>query len=160
MTESVSIKTYLRTSGDTVNHVFDIPYDFTGYACGVMQISSVVTLKPISPEEVAAVAIAKAKGKKVVPKGSLYLCCDICEESFIGGVKGQEVKKLPVLRELPNPTKSGRRDLIIPDVLWVNVTTPFVKYIRLYIVNEKGEIPTFKQCNLKCTVLFWKPRRK
>jgi hypothetical protein len=150
-----SVKAYLRTDGDKVNHVFPIPYDFTGYSCGVMQITGVIALAALPVEEEEEGSGTK-KRKKEVPKGSLYLCCDVCEESFVAGVGDQRGRKLPVLRELPNPRKTPTRNVDVPNVLWLDVTTPYVKDIRLYIVNEQGEKPAFKVCDLRCTLLFWK----
>jgi hypothetical protein len=165
-----SVKTYLRTSGDTINHVFPIPYDFTGYSCGVMQITGAIALKsiPVSPSEAEPEGSQHSEGeeevsfstkkRKEIPKGSLFLCCDICEDSPVAGTDGEPCRKMPVLRELPNPRKANTRNVDTGETVWLDVTTPFIKDIRLYILNENGEEPSFRQCDLHCTLVFWKPK--
>ena len=59
---------YLSTEGDTTTEL-PLPLEVEGYGCGVVEIN----------------------GKFNSIKENLYLCCDICEESFVGN------NRLPIL---------------------------------------------------------------
>lgn len=147
-----SVKCYLKTTGNTVNHVFAIPQDFTAYSCTVIQVSGDVVLEKLG----------KTRSKQQQPGYSpLYLCCDICEHSFLGGLDSEIPLKLPILLELP-PLEGfvGNRDLFMNRLLWVGVNNNRVNDIRLYIVDEFGNIPSFETCKLRCTLLFTKTVHK
>ena len=84
-------------------------------------------------------------------KGDLFLCCDICEESFVGGIM------MPVLRSIKRKTNG----LVINDInhmVWLRVMRPHISNIRFYIANGNGEIITVENSKLKCTLLFIPPR--
>ena len=89
-------------------------------------------------------------GKVNTFKGDLFLCCDICEESDIGE------NMMPVLRSIKRKTNG----MIINDinhVIWLRVMRPHIRYIRLYISDEFGEIKTVDKNKLNCTLLFVPP---
>ena len=52
---------YITTSGDTTLEL-PIPMDVDGYVCGIIELN----------------------GKLSTYRGDLFLCSDICEESFVG----------------------------------------------------------------------------
>lgn len=135
-----SVKAHMRCkNGNTINHVFPIQYDFNGYWVAITQLEGDVKL------------IDQSKGSKF-PNTPLYLCCDICEESYMSGQDGKLPKSLPILMELPSVI--GNMDLFITEFLWYKVTNPFISHIKLYIVDETGTVPTFRSCDLRCSVLF------
>ena len=119
---------YFTVSGDTTVDL-PIPLEVEGYVCGVIEMS----------------------GKIITTfKGDLFLCSDICEESVVGDIV------LPVLR---NILRRGNGVVIndINHVIWLKVMRPHISNIRFYISNAKGDIMTFKDSKLKCTLLFIPP---
>lgn len=119
---------YVTVSGDTTVDL-PIPLEVEGYVCGVIEMS----------------------GKIITTfKGDLFLCSDICEESVVGDIV------LPVLR---NILRRGNGVVIndINHVIWLKVMRPHISNIRFYISNAKGDIMTFKDSKLKCTLLFIPP---
>lgn len=143
-----SVKVYMRTDGDTINHVFNMPFDFTNYACGVAQMNGYVHID--------------AEGKSGGYKGPLYLCCDMCEDSYMAGNAVYSppcrMMRRPILREIPPLVgKTGRRNFTIPQIMWLSVTSPLIQNIRLYIVDEDGNIPELDVCDLSVTLIFWRP---
>ena len=115
---------YLSTEGDTTTEL-PLPLEVEGYGCGVVEIN----------------------GKFNSIKENLYLCCNICEESFVGN------NRLPMLRVLewrPNGLITNE----IYHVIWLRVMRPHISSIRLYIANEYGDIITLGKNKLNCTLLF------
>ena len=115
---------YITTSGDTTLEL-PIPMDIEGYVCGIIEMN----------------------GKLSMYKGDLFLCSDICEES----VAGETV--MPVLRNI----KRRPNGVIINDlthVIWLKIIRPKITSIRVYIANVRGDIMSFGDDKLKCTLLF------
>ena len=80
-------------------------------------------------------------------RDDIFLCSDICEESFTGGTV------MPVLRNIKRRTNG----VIINDinhVIWLRVIRPKINSIRFYIANAYGEILSFGEEKLKCTLVF------
>ena len=116
---------YLSTSGDTTTQL-PIPLEIQGYGCGVIEMTGKVYYSEKEP---------------------IYLCSDICEESFVGN------NKMPILRRI----KRGANGIVnsnIHNIIWLCVMRPTISSIRLYIANGKGEIISLGNEELNCTLLF------
>lgn len=122
---------YLNTNGDSVTNLA-LPLDVEGYACGVITIRGSVN---------------------TVTDSSLFLCCDIIEESNINE------KRLPVLREIIT-NKKGSVVNKIEHIIWLQVLRPIISCVRLYICDENGEIHSFGKKKVYCTLLFIPPKIK
>lgn len=102
-----------------------------------------------------------------------YLCCDFVQESYLQPPPGQPVdfqlQHHPILRRLSfKPTKrdvtaadgktskvySGRFNETITKVILLPVTRTALDNFRLYIINSKGEVPSFGDFQLTCTLLL------
>ena len=97
--------------------------------------------------------LVELAGKVVNLKGDLFLCCDFCEESVVGNIK------LPVLRCI----KRKQTGIVYNDInhmILLQVIRPNINSIRLYIVNEKGEINTVEKSKLKCTLVLTPPKNE
>lgn len=115
---------YFSTSGDTTIDL-PVPLEIEGYVCGIIEMS----------------------GKISSYKGDLYLCSDICEESVVGEVI------MPVMRSIMRRPNG----VIINDikhVIWLKIKRPHISSMRFYISNTKGDIMSFGEDKLKCTLLF------
>ena len=115
---------YLSLSGDTTLDL-PVPLDVEGFMCGIIEMS----------------------GKLMTYKGDLYLCSDICEESIVGDTI------MPVLQNI----RRRANGVIINDVnhvIWLRLIRPKITNIRLYIANAGGEIMSFGDDKLKCTLLL------
>ena len=115
---------YLSLSGDTTLDL-PVPLDVEGFMCGIIEMS----------------------GKLTTYKGDLYLCSDICEESIVGDTI------MPVLQNI----RRRANGVIINDVnhvIWWRLIRPKITNIHLYIANAGGEIMSFRDDKLKCTLLL------
>ena len=115
---------YISTSGDTTLEL-PVPLDVEGCLCGIIDMS----------------------GKLSTYKGDIFLCSDICEES----VAGETV--MPVLQNIKRRTNG----VVVNDVnhvIWLKVIRPKLYSIRFYIANARGDIMSFGDDKLKCTLLF------
>ena len=115
---------YLSTQGDDTIDL-PVPLEVENYLCGIVEMS----------------------GKVNTFKGDLFLCCHICEESYMGE------NMIPVLRSIKRKTNG----MVINDinhVIWLPVMRPHISNIRLYISDESGEIKTVDKNKLNCTLLF------
>ena len=115
---------YISTSGDTTLEL-PVPVDVDGCVCGVIEMN----------------------GRLSTYKGDIFLCSDICQESFAGDTI------MPILRNI----KRKNNGIIINDlnhVIWLKVIRPKITSIRFYIANVKGEIMSFGEEKLKCTLVF------
>ena len=115
---------YITTSGDTTLEL-PIPIDVDGCLCEIIELN----------------------GKLSTYRGDLFLCSDICEESIAGDTV------MPVLRNI----KRRGNGVIINDinhVIWLRVIRPKISSIHFYITNAYGEIISFGEEKLKCTLLF------
>lgn len=116
---------YLSTDGDTTTDL-PIPLEVEGYGCGIIEMTGRV---------------------KNGFRDNLYLCCDICEESYVKEIR------LPVLRYI-NRNSNGVINRGIEHVIWLRVMRPNISSIRLYIADEFGEIQSVEGNWLNCTLLF------
>ena len=115
---------YITTSGDTTLEL-PIPMDVDGYVCGIIELN----------------------GKLSTYRGDIFLCSDICKKSFAGDTV------MPVLQNIKRRTNG----VIINDinhVIWLRVIRPNINSIRFYIANAYGEILSFGEEKLKCTLVF------
>ena len=99
---------YLSTTGDNLIYFGESFNLGTQYMCSIEDIYGQI----------------KTKGKQ-----SLFLCTDICEESFIHEVK------LPVLRQIKYNNKTGNINNEIRNYMWLNVNKTYFNSIRLYICD-------------------------
>ena len=120
---------FLSTSGDNTIDL-PLPLEVEGYACGIIELNG--RIESLKNEE-------------------LFLCCDICEESFSG------VTMMPILRNIKRRS-NGSIVNEINHVIWLRVMRPHISSIRLYIANQFGDIIALPKNNLKCTLLFIPPR--
>ena len=115
---------YISTSGDTTLEL-PVPIDVDGCVCGIIEMN----------------------GKLSSYTGDIFLCSDICEESIARDTV------MPVLHNI----KRKPNGVIINDlnhVIWLKVIRPKLTSIRFYITNVRGEVISFGQEKLKCTLLF------
>ena len=116
---------YLSTNGDTTTQL-PTPLEMQGYGCGVIEMTGKVYHSEREP---------------------IYLCSNICEESFVGNIK------MPILRRIKRGA-SGIVNSSIRNIIWLRVMRPTISSIRFYIANGKGEIITLGAEELNCTLLF------
>ena len=116
---------YLTTDGDKTTEL-PIPLEVEGYGCGVIEMTGKI---------------------KNGFRDRLFLCCDICEESYVNGIR------LPVLRYLSR-NSNGVINKQIDHVIWLRVMRPTISSIRLYIADESGQIVSVDGNKLNCTLLF------
>lgn len=116
---------YLSTSGDVITELAT-PLEVEGYGCGVIELTGKV---------------------RSGFREDLYLCCDICEESFIDGTK------MPILRMLDRYS-NGEIKNDINHVIWLKVMRPTINSVRLYIADRYGKIISVEDNEVNCTLLF------
>lgn len=116
---------YLTTKGDTTIEL-PIPLEVEGYYCSVIEMNGKV---------------------RNGFSDNLYLCSDICEESYVNSIK------MPVLRNI-NRNKNNAVSKTIVNVIWLKVIRPQISSIRLYIADEFGKIVSVEDNELSCTLLF------
>ena len=80
---------YLSTTGDNTIE-FPLPLEVEGFGCGVIELSGLVES----------------------PKEDIFLCCDICEESFSGE------SMIPILRNIKRKA-NGLITNEINHVIWL-----------------------------------------
>ena len=119
---------YLSTTGDSIIEL-PLPLEVEGFGCGVIELS----------------------GCAESPKEDIFLCCDICEESFSGETM------MPILRNIKRKA-NGFITNEINHVIWLRVMRPHINSIRLYIANKSGDFITVPKNYLKCTLLFITPK--
>ena len=115
---------YISTSGDTTLEL-PVLLDVEGCLCGIIDMS----------------------GKLTTYKGDIFLCSDICEESVVGETV------MPVLQNIKRRTNG----VVVNDVnhvIWLKVIRPKLYSICFYIANARGDIMSFGDDMLKCTLLF------
>lgn len=124
---------YLNTDSDKVTNLA-VPLNLEGYACGLISI--------------------RGRINKIVEKDkSIFLCCDIIEESSINE------KRLPIIREILRNSR-GIVDEKLENIIWLQVLRPYISNVRLYISDENGEIISFPGQKVYCTLLFIPPKKK
>ena len=120
---------YISTSSDTTLEL-PVPFEVDGCVCGIIEMS----------------------GKLSTYKGDIFLFSDICEES----ITGETV--MPVLQKI----KRRPNGFIMNDVnhvIWLRLNRPKLSSIRFYIANTKGDIMSFGNEKLKCTLLLTSSER-
>ena len=116
---------YLFTNGDSITNLA-VPLEVQGYGCGVIEMNGKVVSENREP---------------------LYLCSNICEESYVGNIK------LPVLRQIKR-NQSGIVGGTISHIIWLRVMRPNISNIRLYIADKFRNVIPVKNNKLNCTLLF------
>ena len=91
---------YLSTTGDTTTELA-APLEVEGYGCGVIEMTGRIRSGYREP---------------------LYLCCDICEESFINDTK------MPILRFIDR-LSNGKINNEIKHVIWLKVMRPNINSV-------------------------------
>lgn len=81
-------------------------------------------------------------------KEALYLCADICKESFVNR------SLLPVLHSLTTDFNGSGAVANVSNAIWLKTNREYVNSIRLYICNEEGSVRSFPESLLKCTLVF------
>ena len=97
---------YLSTKGDDALDL-PVPLEVENYLRGIVEMSDKVNTF----------------------KEDLFLCCDICEESFMGEIM------MPVLRSIKRKT-NGMVNNDISHMIWLRVMRPHISNIHLYISDE------------------------
>ena len=122
---------YLSSDGDTTTFL-PIPLSVEGHYVGLIEMHG------------------KIDGNK---GENLFLCSDLCEESFVGE------NRLPILRAIHRKPNG----MIINDemfrTIWLKVVRPNIQTIRLYICNELGDIIPLGKNSLTCTLLIIPPKK-
>ena len=91
----------------------------------------------------------------------LYLCCDFIQSSVLQG--GSRINLHPILHHVT--FKSGKKrdgsDALTDKIaesysklIFLPCNRDDVSDIRLYLVDDQGNSPSFKECHLKCTLLI------
>ena len=121
---SKHMKSLYITTSGDTTLELPIPMDVDGYVCGILELN----------------------GKLSTYRGDIFLCSDICE-SFAGDTV------MPVLQNIKRRTNG----VIINDinhVIWLRVIRAKINSIHFYIANAYGEILSFGEEKLKCTLVF------
>jgi len=116
---------YISITGDDTLDL-PVPLEVENFKCGVVEMTGKINNEF---------------------KGDIFLCSDVCEESIVGEIK------LPVLRNI----RRRPNGIVLNDInhiTWLRVMRPRITSIRFYITNVNGEIITFEDNKLNCTLLF------
>lgn len=127
---------YLSTNGDKTIELASI-LNVEKYGCGVVNVTGKINHN-------------ESNLKKT---DRLFLCSDICEESFIENVK------LPILCEIFR-NGNGVINNDIFNIVWISILRPAISSIRLYISNFKGEIISVEESSVNCTLLIVPNKQK
>lgn len=98
------------------------------YVCGIKHLSGKITSSVKKTER-------------------LFLCSDICQESFVNSTK------IPVICEIIRNIK-GNITNNIENVTWLKILRPNISTVRLYICDEKGKPLSLTNPILRGTLLF------
>ena len=83
---------------------------------------------------------------------TLFLCVDFVRPSPVEG------RMLPVVRKLKVVPDKKREEGLLRDnfrhIVYVPTNRSLVKEFRVFISDEKGNIPSFDYCHLKCTLVI------
>ena len=102
------------------------------------------------------VALVEANVNLFPPKPGkrYYLCCDFVETSILQGTNSINV--YPILRMIRS-NQGANMDTIrenFQKLIYINCNRADVSNVRLYLIDEDGNLPSFDRCELKCTLLF------
>jgi hypothetical protein len=78
---------------------------------------------------------------------ALYLCGDVCQDSYLNNVMH------PILCPLSKGAGGGAV-LDVTNPVWLKLIRERITSVRLYVVNAKGEMKSFDDSFLKCTLVF------
>lgn len=91
----------------------------------------------------------------------LYLCCDFIEEnSILSDVNNM----YPILRKLlfkgakkinPKDDFSDKIKEVYSKIIFLPCNRQDVNMIRLYLIDNTGSLVSFKNCELKCSLLIY-----
>ena len=104
------------------------------------------------------VKVVEMEGKindSAIPKNNseLFLCCDFCEESYVGNTL------MPVLRKIKTDGNGNVLDNLHQSI-WVKVMRPTITRISVFICNDKGQRLSLSNKHLKCTLVFVPTEKK
>jgi len=96
----------------------------------------------------------------------LYLCCDFIDENSI--VCNDKGNLFPILRQLNfksigkqnNTNYLFRIKEVYNKIIFLPCNRDEVDTMRIYLTDEYGKIPSFSKCELKCSLLLYKPDKK
>lgn len=97
--------------------------------------------------EIAITDVSGTFTTEIVNKKRLFLCTDVCKESFVND------KKLPVLCEL-KIKKNGYIQGSLAHFVYLKVIRPTVSTLRLYIADEDCNIISFTSGLVRCSLLL------
>ena len=88
-----------------------------------------------------------------------YLCCDFVEPSVLQGKKNSNV--FPILRMLNFKAGKNKNEDYVDKIkenyaklIFTGCNRDEVQDLRLYLIDEDGNLPSFEDCQLKCTLLI------
>ena len=92
-------------------------------------------------------------------KRNFYLCCDFIEPSILQGSTSTNV--YPILRMVHSERGEDKNKLKIDKIretygklIYVGCNRDEVSNIRLYLIDDDGNLPSFDNCQLKCSLLL------
>ena len=121
---------YLKLEGTELTTVFPTPLEREGYMVKVVEMEGKIDHSTNERKN-----------------AELFLCCDFCEESYIGNIL------MPVLRKIKRNDKGKIMDNLHQSI-WVKVMRPTITRISIYICTDKGQKVSFSENQLKCTLVF------
>lgn len=128
------------TVRDTDEQVFlPTTLNLHDYACGVLDVTA--NFEPYT-------------GKP------LFLCCDFIRPSVVGDKLLPALRRLPVQRRKRGDTYFGKISASFQKMLWFPVTRGEIGEIRVYITGKDGEVPSFDQFTLNCTLVCIPPKNE
>lgn len=85
--------------------------------------------------------------KTSVKEDLLYVCSDVCEESYA------ENTMLPVLRALQKPTRRGTTSYFSFDnPMYMKIKPTTLNRIRIFLLNGSLNKPNIKDSKIRCTI--------
>lgn len=106
--------------------------------------------------------------QNIITHERFYICCDIVKESPLQ-ILNQEIRYFPILRPVhlsgncSHSTTTGTTNVTQSDAC-LNTTYSFPYFIaarrtevesfRLYLIDAQGNIPSFNNFQLKCTLVY------
>lgn len=83
----------------------------------------------------------------------LFLCCDFIRPSIVGDQILPVLRRIPFSRGKKAEKTVGKMYGSFQKMLWFPVSRPEVGEVRLYIMDKRGDIPSFDRFNLSCTLV-------
>lgn len=84
--------------------------------------------------------------KKWKSRGTMYLCCDVCEPSHVN------TSTMPILCSIVKANGQNIRD--VGNVVWLKTNADVIQTIETYLVDENYKMLSDTTCNLNCTLVF------